>query len=277
MKTDFPVLLFGCCILCFPILLCQAAGSSSSSAKTAQEVLQPFGILEEDHVPFALKYSIFDGRSAIRNLPKSCQDVCKQNHLSKSAKALLLLLAGYGDAAHDVILGVTLENLDSAEYAATHRGQPTSWAEDHPLSDLDDIIHSLIHRMEGSTVGEGGHSGFENAKYWACGGPKASKEPLLSSCIGVVCDKLQELAKQHAPLCVSEKGLIRNMGTTHQIIAGGGTFRTVHVPKDCWDAICYIDLCQEESNDDSALQQELGYLHGKEMEVLLEYALSTRE
>ena len=87
----------------------------------------------------------------------------------KALWALELTGQGYLDAAHDVILGVTTwEDLDLAEYAATHSGL-TNWSQTHPLSDVDDVIHSMIHRLEGSAVGEGGYTGYQNAKYWLAG------------------------------------------------------------------------------------------------------------
>jgi hypothetical protein len=42
--------------------------------------------------------------------------------LSKTTKAIFLLVSGYGDAAHEVVLGVTVDNMDDGEYAATHPG-----------------------------------------------------------------------------------------------------------------------------------------------------------
>lgn len=101
--------------------------------------------------PLSLNYSIFGGRSALRDLPDTERhlidlkllygDTCLADELAAHrACAVLLLLRGYTDAAHDVILGVTADNLDEAEYAATHRGQ-TNWTREHPLTDSADLIH----------------------------------------------------------------------------------------------------------------------------------------
>jgi len=165
--------------------------------------------------------------------------------------------------------------LEEAEYAATHRGQ-TNWANEHPLTDIDDLIHSIIHRLEGSNVGEGGYTGFENAKYWAMGGPKMYSELIstTSKWKEIYQQQLCLLAKRYAPTCVS-KGLIVNdsKGRVHEIIAGGGKYRNVHVPYGCWDALCFIDLMERASckqdEDCQALEQELSLLHKRELELLL--------
>lgn len=144
----------------------------------------------------------------------------------KTKVALLLLSAGYGDAAHDVLLGTTFGNLEQAEYAATHRGQ-TNWAQEHPLSDWDDVLHSIIHRIcEGNRTGEGGYTGNENAQYWCAGGPKQYSKPIASfnqrmineeeeevtyysttTVLGKVYQSLCQLALERAPICVS-RGIV---------------------------------------------------------------------
>jgi len=190
-----------------------------------------------------LEYPIFHGKSALWSLPDSCHEMIQRelsslsssssssdddNDVGKKKKkekvALLLMLAGYGDAAHDVLLGTTLDNLQEAEYAATHRGQ-TNWAGEHPLSDLDDVLHSLIHRIyEGSTHGEGGYTGYENAQYWCAGGPKKYEAPIAAAkaewnnyeattpttgvlLLAKVYQELCQLALKHTPICVS-RGII---------------------------------------------------------------------
>jgi len=195
-----------------------------------------------------LEYPIFHGKSALWSLPDSCHEMIQRelsslsssssssdddNDVGKKKKkekvALLLMLAGYGDAAHDVLLGTTLDNLQEAEYAATHRGQ-TNWAGEHPLSDLDDVLHSLIHRIyEGSTHGEGGYTGYENAQYWCAGGPKKYEAPIAAAkaewnnyeattpttgvlLLAKVYQELCQLALKNTPICVS-RGIIAQAPT----------------------------------------------------------------
>ena len=137
-----------------------------------------------------------------------------------------------------------------AEYAATHRGE-TSWTDDHPLDDVDDIIHSLINRIEGSLVGEGGYTGYENAKYWAAGGPK--KLAMAEICEHPVCRALVILATRKADLFSEHSSLllatlIPSQTVEHKIIAGGGKSRTVSVPAGNWDSLALIDLWQQASS-----------------------------
>ncbi|CAJ1954733.1 unnamed protein product [Cylindrotheca closterium] len=234
----------------------------------------------------------------------------KDNDDTKAQVALLLLLAGHGDAAHDVLLGATLDNLKDAEYAATHRGQ-TNWAQEHPLSDLEDVLHSLIHRIyEGSRVGEGGYTGYENAQYWCAGGPKQYQEPIMAremkimnknaaripTSTGVLAKVYQELcqlALKKAPICVS-RGIIAQAsppGTTaskhhdaddnksaagtviHSIIAGGGKFRDVHVPEKCWDPIVFCQLLLENESTNSEKDDESQLSLQQELDYLTEKEL----
>ena len=228
-------------------------------------------------------YSIFRGRSALRDLPDECKSMVSSTSspLTKSCKAMLLLIAGHADASHDILLGVTLEDLESAEYAAMHRGQ-TNWTQEHPLGDVDDLVHSILHRSEGGSVGEGGHTGYENAKYWAAGGPKALKGPLSScsseSTLLKVYQSLCRLAREKSPLCVAA-GVIAADHTSHEILADGGKRRTVQVPQGCWDPFCLINLCRRcDSDDDNssgdALQSEIYYLQNQEFEFLLKHELN---
>ena len=250
-----------------------------------------------------MKYSIFNDReqedgggASVRNLPLSLKQDLFNNHdskeddpskskkLSKAAVAIILLLAGYIDASHEVILGVTTYNTAKAEYAATHRGE-TNWTLEHPLTEVDDIVHSLIHRREGHAKGEGGYTGFENAKYWIAGGPKLCRSGVTTTY--PFYQSLAAFAKKHTPMCV-DAGVVVGETTktksinhaTHQIIQGGGKKeRTVTVPKGCWDPFCFIDLCRDYSgkqdqNDAKQLQEEIRILEEKEIDLLLEHELS---
>jgi hypothetical protein len=237
-----------------------------------------------------LDYSIFRGHSALRDLPRPCQDLLLRDDdsLSKASKALLLLCAGYGDAAHEVVLGVTfvLEDdtssastsstssaMETAEYAATHPGE-TMWSRDHPLDGMDDLVHSMIHRVEGHAIGEGGHAGFDNADYWAAGGPKACDTVVSAHHHHAVYEALCDGARNTTPLCV-KAGVIapQDTTTTHDILADGGTQRNVKVPQGCWDSIRFIDLCRsvKKRGDNDELQAELDYLHHLELHLLLQY------
>jgi hypothetical protein len=243
-----------------------------------------------------MTYSIFQkGHSALRELPSTCRHLLLQEDvvIGKASKALVLLCAGHLDAAHEVLLGVTFGNLKDAEYAATHRGQ-TNWTKEHPLEDLDDLIHSIIHRLEGNQLGEGGHSGFDNAEYWAAGGPKAYETVLSSSASSssskndpppsaIIYQALCDFARHKAPLCVG-LGLIADKDTvSHNILADGGQRRRVHVPKGCWDSILFLRLCKQCADDDNeneeslVLQKEIALLQEKEIDLLLQHDLNKHE
>ena len=120
--------------------------------------------------------------------------------------------------------------------------------------------------MEGTSIGEGGHSGYENAKYWSFGGPKECSEPLSFNKHSEIYQYLCMLAEQKAPKCVS-KGLIvrKSSGITHEIIADGGRKRNVKIPFGYWDPICYINLLQ---SNDPELQSELKLIHLEELRLL---------
>ena len=267
--TNVPLTRYILFLLCFHH--CSIDSNAILWTSFPEELLQPYGIAlaQSNNV---LSYVIFEGRSALRSVP---EDICQKIvslEVSKEMKALLLLLAGYSDAAHDVILGVTLENMEEAEYAATHRGE-TSWALEHPFSDVDDLLHSIIHRLEGHNIGEGGHSGWSNAKYWCSGGPKACEMP-LSCTHSTLYQRLCRLAQAYAPLSISRGVIVsQTSGIHHEIIANGGHRRTVHVPMGCWDPIAYLNLCQE-ADINQELQSELVFLHSKELEQLYGYLLA---
>jgi len=239
--------------------------------KLLQSIGRPHAVLANLHKPLELNYGIFrNGRSILRN-PNLAWTTNRE--LTKTTRSLLCLLMGAGDAAHEILLGVTMENVDSAEYAATHPGQ-TSWMKDHPLSDMDDLLHSILHRSEGDNVGEGGHTGWENAKYWAAGGPKewndfgaheneASTSPHL-----VIHQALAQIALQRAPRCVAQ-GVVSPTLVQHSILAGGESRRRrqVRVHPGAWDPFRVIDLCAECL--DESTRRELDCLLEWEVRLLL--------
>jgi hypothetical protein len=218
-----------------------------------------------------LEYGIFRGHSALRILPESelATIFAPEELRSETLRATLLLLRGHGDAAHETLLGVTLDNLVEAEYAATHPGQ-TDFSVKHPLSKYDDMLHSLIHRWEGTLKGEGNHTGYENAKYWAAGGPKN---------VDVVCHLFSNYLMQYAclecPLAVSQGVIAAKDGCEHEIIAEEGNHRTVKVPGNCWDPFAFIEiLCRSKAEDkDEAISSENKQLLHDQLQQLEEYEL----
>lgn len=202
-----------------------------SSVHGTLEALSPQAAeLFSSCAPCALEYSIFLGHSALRKVPSRFTG-------SKTFIALQHLLQREFDAAHDLLLGVDWTNLDEAEYAATHRGQ-TNWTQEHAFSDEDDLVHSIIHRLEGDLEGEGGHMGWENAKYWAAGGPKCFRTLGRNPVHQALC----RLCRKRAPTL--EHLLVAKTNRKHEIIAGGGKTRILWVEQGCFDPITFIALCQ---------------------------------
>jgi hypothetical protein len=195
--------------------------------------------------PLKLEYSIFAGKSSLR---ESIPATVKES--TKTLVALTFILQGQLDAAHEVILGVDWSNLDSAEYAAMHRGQ-TNWTKEHPLSDEDDLAHSLIHRLEGDSEGEGGYSGWENSKYWVAGGPKMNhwlgKHPVHEA-LSILCERI---APSFLGMFVCSKD--RN----HEIIAGEGKTRLVYIQRGCFDPISFVHICQHVQRNEELISLQV--------------------
>lgn len=224
--------------------------------------------------PLPIEYSIFRGHSSLRNLsdqhlihPETWfpSKTCQLSALRRAC-AVLLLLRGKLDAAHELILGVTWNNMEEAEYAATHRGQ-TNWTQEHPLTDKDDVIHATLHRLEGSARGEGNQTGYANAKYWLAGGPKALEKPAQH----VVRTALVRIARKHAPCCVDAGVISRTGATTHVIIADGGKTRNVCVPEGEWDGFVFVDICErwESGELSERVANEVSILQRAELVLLL--------
>jgi hypothetical protein len=188
---------------------------------------------------FARRIGRDDDEGAAANDDDELELLQLQLHLDlpKACLSLMLLLEGRGDAAHEAVLGVTADNFREAEYAASH--PPSNWSRLHPLSDEDDMVHSLVHRWEGEHVGEGNHTGWENAKYWACGGPKRLDGDELGA--HPVRRALALCAAERAPNLV-RLGVVAPARGEHRILADGGSHRSVVVPPGCWDPIQFIDL-----------------------------------
>ena len=294
--TILLILLLVCPISSFDVI---ADIGLSEKAKNAVTQLA-FGVSQEvighssamayplaDDLP--LNYSIFNGSSCMRYLHDNEAELFNcSKELSKTAIGALLLMNGLSDAAHECILGVTPNNVEEAEYAATHRGK-TSWSQDHPLSYEDDILHALVHLREGDMLGEGNYTGWDNAKYWITGGPKKlygmhndkkTKETKFSTVepptfvLHPIERALIELAQSKAPNC-SEEGLISNNedGASYEIIAGGGTYRTVIIPPARWDPIMFIDLCSRRNQLNQMLLSELNILYESILKLILRYEL----
>jgi hypothetical protein len=219
-------------------------------------------------------YSIFSGRSILRTVVPSIQDVRSKQYL-----ALKFLIEKNLDAAHEVILGVNWTNIQEAEYAATHPGM-TNWNQRHPLSNEDDLLHSILHRLEGNHIGEeGNYSGWENAKYWATGGPK--RHVCFSPYHHPIHQALCQLCPQIAPTLKSY--LITKKTRYHHSIPSGdkGRLRSICIEPNCWDPISYINLCHYSEWTDELkaiqiaeilllLRMELLKIHGMEVAYLLE-------
>lgn len=226
----------------------------------------------------SLQYSIFVGTSALRSLPEDDRimvHACKSLKNKNLAGAVLLLLRGYADAAHEVILGVDTESVAEAEYAATHPGQ-TTWTEDHPLNDAADMLHSLLHRLEGGNIGEGGHTGFANSMYWAAGGLKKLPQPIDHP----IRAALVTLALKYTPLCV-EEGVVSKCGTSdeivsYKILADRNREVTIHGSGQ-WDCFRFIELCQDFNEEridrNNALHEEVVFLQRMEILLLLQWGI----
>jgi hypothetical protein len=124
-------------------------------------------------VPLQMNYNITkQGTSCLRNLTLAESEYIQLSEkmfgeasMTHILAPLLILIHGDScclDKAHELILGVNRTNIDEAEYAAMNPG--TSWSEDHSLNSDQDMLHALIHRIEGDKIGEGGYTGYENAK-----------------------------------------------------------------------------------------------------------------
>jgi hypothetical protein len=242
--------------------------------------------------PLQMHYNITkEGRSSLRSLTSSESeyvqlsehqfDTASNNRTSIILAPLLILLHGgqYSlDKAHELILGVNRTNIEQAEYAATHPGK-TSWSVDHPLDADQDLLHALIHRLEGETAGEGGHTGFENAKYWLAGGGKM----LESVEDHVVKNHLKEYVLKRKYL--HHPDLVPLETRTYSIIAGGGKRRVVVVQSGTFDFFRFHAMCEIRyggHNDDVSDWNEdwsssLDELQRAELEILFKYCARESE
>jgi len=223
----------------------------------------------------SLSYSIFQGSSRLKYLTKddnAGRDLFeKYAHLSRTAVALIFLLRQDLDAAHEVVLGVTPYNVVGATYAATH--PESRWMDEHPLSASDDYVHSLIHVQEGSLIGEGDHEGWENAKYWAAGGPKNLASPYNHA----VFQALAIYAQRQSPDCLKHGLVVDALNSKicveHSILTDGGMNRIVSVPAGCWDPFCFINLQRDFENLHTKLRDEIRDLIRYQYILLMRYLL----
>ena len=206
--------------------------------------------------------------SAKKNKKRKCDQLHVHHY---RVCAALLFLRGYSDASHEMLLGVSWNNIEEAEYAARHRGQ-TDWAEKNPLSTAADMLHAAIHRIvEGHALGEGDHSGYDNARYWLVGGPKRLDSPDPHP----VREALVRIAQEHCHQCVQETRIIAKENTTHTVLSGGGQTRTVGVPSGHWDDFEFVELCRAwaDGSLDDDLEDEVATLQRAEIILLLRYEL----
>jgi len=245
------------------------------------------GILRR--APLQMHYNITkQGRSSLRSLTPSESEFVQLseilflgNRTSIILAPLLILLHGeqYSlDKAHELILGVNRKNIEQAEYAATHPGK-TSWSVDHPLNADQDLLHALIHRLEGENIGEGGHTGFENAKYWLAGGGKMLK----SVEDHVVKDNLKEYVLKRKYL--HHLDLVPLETRTYNIIAGGGKRRDVLVKSQTFDFFRFHAMCEIRyggQNEDVSDWKEhwsssVDELQRAEVEIIFKYCVPESE
>jgi 23S rRNA-/tRNA-specific pseudouridylate synthase len=101
----------------------------------------------------------------------------------------------------------------------------------------------MIHRLEGNAEGEGGYTGYQNAKYWLAGGPKCSSTVILSSGSEeiLVYEVLIEYLVQRHPDLV-ESLISSSDELPYEIIADGGRCRNISVPPYSWNGMALIDL-----------------------------------
>ena len=263
------------CLHLLSLIICTSFPRLSDALSLPEEVNEiiangkPF--LEPPPQSACLQYSIFGGKSSLRNLASREQDWIQT--YGKSASALLLFLTEnrqYADAAHEVILGVTPWNVPEAEYAATHPG--SGWMAKHPLSTVDDWIHAIIHRDgEGNLTGEGNHTGWENSMYWAAGGPKAlPADSVPSICTHPVAIRLAREVPKCAPRCCAQGLVTGTVPAEHSVLADGGIRRTTVVPPRHWDPFRLVKLLREAPCE---LQEELEQIRLLEYRTLLEYCI----
>ena len=242
--------------------------------KTGQSALRTVDEKDQHLILPEILFGLQSKRQRNRNAPAATESLLQPHHYRVCA--VLLLLRGYSDAAHEVLLGVSLDNLQEAEYAATHRGE-TDWAQKHPLSDAADILHAAIHRMvEGNQLGEGDQTGYDNAKYWLAGGPKLLEAPAHHP----IRETLVRIAREHTPKCVAEGGVIAGEngsgeGVEHTVLSGGGKSRVVCVPCGQWDDFAFLELCQRwaDGSLEKDIEDEVATLQRAEIILLLRHEL----
>jgi len=205
------------------------------------------------NAPHPLHYGITKtGKSTLRNLTSEEVAYLRLSSSSSSSKILapvltLLLQKDIDnskdalDKAHEMILGVNETNIAEAEYAATYRN--TSWSDDHPLDTDQDMLHSILHRLEGRFIGEGGHTGYDNAKYWLFGGSKMLDAVDENHAVRV---RFKEYVLRNYNY-LREMGLIveeEEERRSYEIIAGNNRTRKIFLRKGEFDWIRFYDLCE---------------------------------
>eukprot|EP00957_Ditylum_brightwellii_P171600 13064590-Ditylum_brightwellii.AAC.2 len=149
-----------------------------------------------------------------------------------------------------MILGTVISNIDEAKCTAMNQGL-TEWADCHPLTDSADIFHVFIHHFEGSHVGEGNHTGYNNAKYWLVCGPKKLGSPAVHAVILEMTRKATIIA----PYCVQATGLVasslpslengKSKEVKHITITGGDKNRIALVFDGEWDGFAFVYACKK--------------------------------
>jgi hypothetical protein len=126
------------------------------------------------------------------------------------------------------------------------------------------------------------HTGWENAKHWAAGGPKQHQVLYCASkkkkeydqnhhyCHHPVYQALAVCAQLKAKLCV-QAGVVGRRSRKHSIIATGGKSHSVRVERGAWDPFLFVDLLAAADNSDLELQRQLRYLQEMQLRLLLRY------
>jgi hypothetical protein len=265
---------------------------TEDSSSVAEQLQQSAALFNQK-----LNYSIFGRhRSSLRDIPKSIVTgnqnslmalYLLQEQIYNITQQNLPLL----DGAHEIILGISWNNIEDAEcYAKKRHMNNTSykWIDRYPLDTTDDFIHSIIHRIEGNNIGEGSYSGYQNAKYWFSGGPKqhtvipTHDHPVYQSLCEIYLQiRNATTEKEDDIIAILPSSFVHDDIVEYEIIAGGGATRIVKVQPNSWDGIGVINAWQCISEVTSSTSKNkvlhlLMKLHQVELQLWILYEQANR-